>query len=71
MKRAPRIPGCREDLPRVSMSPDAHYARTRFWHRPIAGSLLTDQRIAFYLRHGHYQQRRLKQVGRNRLVYSC
>ena len=60
-----------ETVPRISMSPDAHYGRG-VSKRTITLGLLTDKRIAFYERQGRYRERRAvwHQNG-NRLVYSA
>jgi hypothetical protein len=39
-----------ERVPTVSMNPDAHYARSRWWDRIMAGRPLTDAAIARYQR---------------------
>jgi hypothetical protein len=69
----PRVEGCAESLPGISMSVDAHYSIPRWWEKLPLGRVLTDRRIAFYQRRGRYG-RQLKVPGNTplgRLVYSA
>ena len=74
MKTEPRIPGCYEDLPRVCMDVNAHFARARFWDKVILGRALSDLRIEFYMRQGRYARGQFKAPGNtplNRLIWSA
>jgi hypothetical protein len=71
MKPEPRIPGCFEDVPRVSMSRDAHYT-VPHWDSITVTRLLTDAAIERYRRRGWYGRGQFKAPGTplGRLVYS-
>jgi hypothetical protein len=70
MTTEPRIPGCAETLPGISMDPDAHCARPRSWDKIIFGRPLTDARIVAYIRAGKYDRAQIKVPG-GRLVCSA
>ena len=69
-----RVEGCREDVPTVSMNPDAHYSLPRYWDKTILGRPLTDAAIERYRRRGWYGRAVLKAPGcapLGRLVWSA
>jgi len=71
MKPEPRVEGCFEDTPHVSMDRFANYVQPR-WDSISVTSPLTDAAIRRYQRRGRYRERRTfcHQI-RSRLLYSC
>jgi len=68
----PRVEGCRESLPGISMDVNAHYSIPRFYDKIILGRVLTDAAVERYRRRGRYRARRVVwQQSGNRLVYSA
>jgi hypothetical protein len=62
MKPEPRVEGCFEDVPRVSMSRDAHYI-VPHWETFTATRVLTDAAIERYQRQGRYGRGLLRTPG--------
>jgi hypothetical protein len=58
-----RIKGCREEVPTISMDPDAHYSIPRFWEKVALGRPLSDATIARYQRRGWYARGQFKAPG--------
>jgi hypothetical protein len=72
MRTEARVEGCREEVPAISMDPDAHYSIPRFWEKVALGRPLSDARIAAYIRAGRYGRTlRLPERFGGKLVWSA
>jgi hypothetical protein len=60
MKPEPRVEGCIESLPGISLDVDAHFAQLRFWDKVALGRPFTDAAIERYRPRGWYARGQFK-----------
>jgi hypothetical protein len=70
----PKVEGVYEDVPRICMDPDVHYAQPRWYYKLIQSRPLSDAAITRYMRQGRYARGQFKAPGGaplGRLVWSA